>query len=243
MMLARIILFVLVTASFAFQMKAQTPHLQFGRNEKLPEQDIAEAIFQTAMKNIKLSVQIQALPPARASMYNKSQHLSGEIARTNSYGERNPDLIQVKPSYYQLSSVVYLKKHHPSKIESVKDLENLRIGHIHGVQHSLDIVQGLANVQTVSDSKNLFTMLMADRFDAVITTGIDGDLMLERLHLVNDIKSTVLGTKDLFIYLNQGTEHLAKEIGAELKRMKKNNEIEKIIEIKRKELMRSVAPH
>lgn len=69
---------------------------------------------------------------------------------------------------------------------SVKDLENLRIGHVHDVQHSLDIVQGLTNIHTVSESKNHFTMLIADRFDAIITTSIDGELMRERLNLLND---------------------------------------------------------
>nr|WP_315485444.1 transporter substrate-binding domain-containing protein [uncultured Undibacterium sp.] len=130
--------------------------------------------------------------------------------------------------------MVYFKKNSLFKVESIKDLVNLRIGHIHGVQHSLDIVQGLPDAQTVSDSKNLFTMLFADRFDAVITTDIDGDIMLERLNLGNDVRSTVLVTKELFVYLNQSSAHLAEKIGAELKRMKKNKEIEKIIEIKRK---------
>lgn len=239
-MFTRIILFTLIIISLCSGVEAQTPVLQFGRNEKLPEQDVAEAIFLTVMKNIKLSVQIQALPPARATMYNKTLHLSGEIARIGSYGESHPDLIQVKPFYYQLTSVVYVKKNSPFKIKSIKDLENLRIGHIHGVQHSLDIVQGLTNVQAVSDSKNLFTMLIADRFDAVITTGIDGELMLERLNLINDVRSSVLGVKNLFVYLNQNTAYLEKDISTEIKRMKKHSEIEKIIEKKRKELMHSM---
>jgi len=191
----------------------------------------------TALKNIKLDVQVQALPPARATKHNKSLHLSGEIARIHSYRESHPDLIRVIPSYYQLISVVYVKKNSHVKIESIKDLENLRMGHVHGVQHSLDIVQGLPRAQTVSDSRNLFTMLFADRFDAVITTDLDGDIMLERLKLANDVRSTVVGTKELFVYLNKSSAHLAEELGLELARMKKNKDIEKIIEIKRKGLM------
>nr|WP_315487601.1 transporter substrate-binding domain-containing protein [uncultured Undibacterium sp.] len=241
-MYGRILLFVLILSSLSCNVQAQGQALQFGRNEKLPEQDVAEAIFLTALKNIKLPVQIQALPPARATKYNKSLHLSGEIARIHSYGESHTDLIRVIPSYYQLYSAVYVKKNSPLEIESIKDLENLRVGHVHGVQHSLDIVKGLKNVQTVSESKNLFNMLFADRFDAVITTTIDGQLMLEQMKLVNDVRSTVLGTKELFVYLNKNTAHLAKEIGTELARMKKNNEIEKIIEIKRLELTRSKPP-
>jgi len=236
-MFARIILFMLLLFSQHTIAETQGPFLQFGRNEKLPEQDVAEAIFLAVMKNIQLAAQIQALPPARATKYNKNLHLSGEIARTASYGESHPDLIQVKPSYYHLTSIVYFKKSSTFKILSIRDLENLRIGHIHGVQHSFDIVQGLANVQTVSDSKNLFTMLIADRFDAVITTDIDGESMIERLNLVNNVNSTVLGRKDLFVYLNSSSAHLTNKISAEIKRMKKNGAIEKIIEIKRQELL------
>lgn len=239
-MLTRVILFTLIIISLHLSVEAQAQVLQFARNEKLPEQEVAEAIFLKVMKNVKLSVQVQALPPARATMYNKNLHLSGEIARINSYGERHPELTQVKPFYYHLTSVAYVKKNSLFKIRSIKDLENLRIGHIHGVQHSLDIVQGLTNVQTVSDSKNLFTMLLADRFDVVITTDIDGEIMLGRLNLLNDVRSSVLGTKDLFVYLNQSTAHLAKDISAEIKRMKKSGEIEKIIETKRKELIHSM---
>jgi hypothetical protein len=53
------------------------PTLWFARNENLPEQDVAEAVFLQAMRNLKVPVVVDAVPPARANMLV----LSGAVAQ------------------------------------------------------------------------------------------------------------------------------------------------------------------
>lgn len=203
---------------------------RFGRNERLPEQDISQAIFVQMMSNLKMTVVVEPLPPARANMYNNNLHLDGELARIDTYAKKNPDLIRVEPSHYSLSSVVYMRKTHFKKISSITDLLDLKVGHIRGVQHSADLVKYLSKVEEVNDSKNLFTMLNAGRFDAVITTSIDGDITLAKLKLDDQLVPVLsLDKRGLYVYLNKKSAHLRNAISKELDRMKKSGEMDLII--------------
>ncbi len=215
-----------------------SPPLVFARNEHLPEQAVAEAIFTQVMLNLKRSVVVKAEPPARANQSNLSRQVAGEIARIGSYAERNPSLIKVTPSYYALTSVVYARKHSGLAITTLDDLKPYKVAHIRGVQHSTDLVKKLPNVQMTVGSESLFKMLNAGRVDAVITTGIDGKIMLQRLQLDHNIEPVaVLAQRDLFIYLNQSSQALAVPISQELIRMQAAGEIQAIIARTEAELM------
>ena len=91
-------LFVLA-ALLLVSLTASAEVLRFARNENLPEQDVAEAIFLQAMRNLQVDVVVDALPPARANMLNLSGAVVGEVARIESYGEKNPSLIRVEPGH------------------------------------------------------------------------------------------------------------------------------------------------
>ena len=58
---------------------ATAESLRFARNENLPEQDVAEAIFLQAMRNLQVSVEVDAVPPARANMLNLTGAVAGEV--------------------------------------------------------------------------------------------------------------------------------------------------------------------
>lgn len=227
----------------AFSCMAATP-LVFARNENLPEQAVAEAIFTQAMQNLKLAVEVKAEPPARANQSNLSQQVAGEIARISSYADKNPSLIKVSPSYYSLISVVYARKNSHLRVAKVDDLIPYKVAHIRGVQHSADLVKRLPDVQLAVGSESLFKMLNANRVDAVITTEIDGKIMLQRLHFDRSIEPiAVLAQRDLFIYLNQSSQALAEPISTELTRMKNTGEIKSIIERMEFELMQASEKH
>jgi hypothetical protein len=221
-------LYALLTVLASPTVSAQT--LTFARNEKLPEQDISQAIFLQMMKNLRIPASVVSLPPARANLNNINLQMSGEIARIDSYGVANPKLIRVEPSHYSLTSVAFIKINNNISIASAADLHAYKVGHIHGVQHSLDLVRGIPNVERANDSTSLFNMLDANRFEIAITTGIDGEIALHRLKLEDKIiPIATLGTRPLYIYLNDRSKHLANAMGAEIGRMKETGEMDKII--------------
>lgn len=212
-----------------FIASAELP-LRFARNENLPEQDVAEAVFRQAMLNLKQEIVVDAVPPARANMLDLSGAVTGEIARIESYGTKNPSLIRVEPGHYYLTSVAFVRKDSGIKLSGVYDLAQYRVAHIRGVQHSTDIVKGLPQVRESNNSESLFSLLEAGRVDVVITTGVDGRMMLRQMQLADEIEPVAeLARRDLFVYLSPGHQQWKGPISQELKRMKASGEMAKII--------------
>jgi polar amino acid transport system substrate-binding protein len=207
------------------------PLLVFARNEKLPEQDVAEIVFKKIMANLHLATDIVPLPPARAAFENENGTVDGEIARIESYGIKHPSLLRVEPSYYYLTSVAFAKKSRHIKISNTEDLKNYRIGILLGVQHGADLVADLINVDKVRSSEILFGMLQKGRIDIAITTDIDGEINLKKMALEGEIEPVAdLARLDLYIYLNKKNSGLTVELSKEIERMKKSGELSKIIE-------------
>ncbi len=209
---------------------ATAESLRFARNENLPEQDVAEAIFLQAMRNLKVSVEIDAVPPARANMLNLSGTVAGEVARIESYGAKNPSLIRVEPGHYYLTSVAYARKDHNVTLSSVTDLAQYKVAHIRSVQHSTDIVKDLPFMRESNNSESLFSLLEAGRVDVVVTTGVDGRMMLQQMQMADAVEAVAeLARRELFVYLNPEFKQWQQPISLELQRMKASGEMVKII--------------
>jgi hypothetical protein len=204
--------------------------LRFARNENFPEQDVAEAVFRRAMGNLKLDVLIDPLPPARANMLNLSGVVVGEVARIDSYGMKNPGLIRVEPGHYYLTTVVFARKDRGIKIAAPADLAQYKVAHVRAVQHSADFVKGLPSVRESNNSESLFNLLEAERVDLIITTGVDGQRMLQQMGLADQIEAVAeLARRDLFVYLGPGYAQWKAPISQELARMAASGEMAKVI--------------
>lgn len=206
------------------------PTLRFARNETLPEQDVAEAVFLQAMRNLMVPVVVDAVPPTRANMLVLSGAVAGEVARIDSYGQKNPTLIRVEPSHYYLTSVAFARKDRAIKLYGVADLAQYRVVHIRGVQHSTDIVKELPQLRESNNSESMFSLLKAGHVDVAITTGLDGRMMLQYMQMGDQVEAVAeLARRDLFVYLNPNYEKWRKPISDELARMKATGEMAKII--------------
>ena len=209
---------------------ATAESLRFARNENLPEQDVAEAIFLQAMRNLQVSVEVEAVPPARANMLNLTGAVAGEVARIESYGEKNPALIRVEPGHYYLTSVAFARKDHGIKVTDAADLAQFKVAHIRGVQHSTDIVRDLPFMRESNNSESLFSLLEAGRVDVVVTTGVDGRMMLQQMQMADAVEAVAeLARRELFVYLNPEFKQWQQPISLELQRMKASGEMAEII--------------
>jgi hypothetical protein len=206
------------------------PTLRFVRNENLPEQDVAEALFLQAMLNLKVPVVVDAVPPERANMLVLSGAVAGEVARIDSYGQKNPTLIRVEPSHYYLSSVAFARKDRAIKLFGVADLAQYQVVQIRGVQHSTDIVKELPHLRESNNSESMFSLLNAGRVDVAVPSGLNGRMMLQQMQMADQIEIVVeLGRRDLFVYLNPNYQKWEKPISDEYARMKATGEMAKII--------------
>jgi hypothetical protein len=222
---------LLILSTFLLvSLTATAESLRFARNENLPEQDVAEAVFRQVMRNLKVNVVIDAVPPARANMLNLSAAVAGEVARIESYGAKNPSLIRVEPGHYYLTSVAFARKDSGIKLAGVADLAQYKVAHIRGVQHSTDIVKDLPFMRESNNSESLFSLLEAGRVDVVVTTGVDGRMMLQQMQLTDQIEPVAeLARRELFVYLNPGFKQWQQPISLELQRMKASGDLAKII--------------
>jgi polar amino acid transport system substrate-binding protein len=203
--------------------------LRFARCKDLPETDVAEAIIRKLMKNLNTPVHIISYSAARVTQEILSGNVVGEIERIKSYGDKHSTLLRVTPPIYYLISAVYAKKNRHIVINTKKDLANYTIGVIRGIQHSDDAVEGMNKVLRVTSSKNLFKMLQAERMDLLITSEIDGRMMLKKMHLSDNIELVgELARLETFIYLNPSAYSLQERISQELIRMQKTGDLQAI---------------
>lgn len=221
---------LMLAALLLISLTATAESLRFARNENLPEQDVAEAILLQAMRNLHVTVEVDAVPPARANMLNLTGAVVGEVARIESYGEKNPSLIRVEPGHYYLTSVAFARKDHGIKLAGAADLAQFKVAHIRGVQHSTDLVKDLPYMRESNNSESLFSLLEAERVDVVITTGVDGRMMLQQMQMTDDVEAVAeLARRDLFVYLNPQSRQWQKPISEELARMSASGQMANII--------------
>jgi polar amino acid transport system substrate-binding protein len=203
--------------------------LKFARCENLPETDVTEIIIRRVMKNINVPVRIISYPAARVTQEILSGNAIGEIERIKSYGDKHSSLLRVTPPIYYLVSAVYAKKNRHIVIHTKKDLAHYSVGVVRGIQHSDDAVEGLHDVVRITNSKNLFKMLQAERMDLLITSEIDGRMQIRNMKLSNDIELVgELAHLDTFIYLSPHASSLQEKISQELIRMKKSGELQQV---------------
>lgn len=216
---------LLLLASFAFA----EPALHMARNEKLAEQAVAEIMLKEIYKKAGFDLSVTALPPARANMETLAGRYDGEVARIYAYGTKNPSLIRVEPAYYFLESTAYARKSSRIVIDNKEGLKPYRVGIIRGVQHSMEVTEGLSRVEEVATAEQLFRMLDAGRVDVVIDTKVNGSSELKQLKLQDVVMLKVLARYELFNYLVYKNKDMEPVIGSVIKRLGSTGEMKALM--------------
>ena len=81
-----------------------------------------------------------------------------------------------------------------------------------------------------NNSESLFSLLEAGRVDVVVTTGVDGRMMLQQMQMADAVEAVAeLARRELFVYLNPEFKQWQQPISLELQRMKASGEMAEII--------------
>lgn len=203
-----------------------------------PPSQIARVILIEAYARIGCQAEFQAFPPLR--MFNELDNgrIDALIIAEASFAKEHPQSVQVKVPILHDELLAFSKK--PLNVRSWEDLRAQRIGFIRGM---LIIEQKLASgsrLNPVSGPEPLFLMLEAGRTDAVVTSGLIGQLMVRDLGLKNITPvGAVLERIPLFHFLAPKNADLAAALESALEEMRASG---RTAEITRATSARLLAP-
>lgn len=200
--------------------------VRLAANERLAEQWVAQRVLSEAYARAGLSLQIEAMPPARANIEAVRGLLDGEVARIYAYGERNPTLIRVKTPIYSLTTVAFSVRDRMVGVKKPEDLSRYSVGALRGVAHSDRITQGHSSVTFTQTAEQMFRMLRAGRFDVAMDTGINGRYVIGSKGLDDIVASPDLASLELYHYVHSKHASLAERIDSVLQKMQASGELD-----------------
>jgi hypothetical protein len=196
-------------------------------NELATEQKIAALLLNDIYADAGLKENSKPLPPARANMLAVAGQVDGEVARIQSYADKNPSLLQVKPAYYYLETVAFTKNQ--LKVTDKQSLKPYRVGIVRGIVHAENAAEYAAKIEVVSNYEQLFRMLDAGRIDVAIDTGVNGAKMIRQLALKDIQPAATFARLELFHILHKKNETAAGVISKQITEMKSNGKLNKLI--------------
>jgi ABC-type amino acid transport substrate-binding protein len=202
--------------------KAPAFFYQFASIEHLVEQEVGEIILPKIYKNIGINIFITPLPGKRAQFVANNGYHAGEIMRIWTYGLENVNTVRVPTPYYYLETMPFILKKSNIVIKHKKDLSKYRLSKIRGVKHTNNITKGMHDIYEMSNSKEMFKLLVSGKVDVVLTNTLDGNLTLKELgyaDIITPMKSP-LAVLPLYHYIHKKHVELVPLIDKEIKRLK-----------------------
>lgn len=203
----------------------------FASIELLIEQEVGRRVLPKIYENIGIEIAIEPLPAPRAQHKAFSGEKAGEIMRIWTYGDENTNTVRVPTPYYYLETMPFILRGRDVVIEDKADLAKYHLSKVRGVKHTDNITRGLKGVYEVNNTKRMFTLLRNGRVDAVLTNAFDGQLLIAKFGYDNIIPTgKVLARLDLYHYIHKDHQHLVPLVDQEIRRLKQNGELAKLID-------------
>ena len=203
----------------------------FSSIEFLIEQEVGRLVLTEIYQNIGIDISITPLPAKRSQHLANSGGNDGEIMRIWTYGNENPNTIRVPTPYYYLETMPFVLTTSKININKKDDLANYRLTKIRGVKHTNNITQGMNNIYEMSNTEEMFKLLLNGRVDIALTNTIDGNLALTRLGYDN-IKAMErpLAILPLYHYVHKDHKLLVPLIDQEIKQLRNSGALQRLIQ-------------
>ncbi|WDE09968.1 substrate-binding periplasmic protein [Thalassomonas haliotis] len=236
-------LLYLLGFTLVFAVSAQAASIaaryEFASIEYLSEQELGRIVLPQIYKNLGIDITIIPLPANRAQHVATSGNKDGEIMRIWTYGDENSTTIRVPTPYYYLETMPFVLKKTHITIAKTQDLKNYKLVKVRGVKHTNNITAGLDQVYEVNSSEAMFKLLRSGRVDVALTNTLDGNLVLKRLGYTNIIAmDNPLAVLPLYHYIHEKHRALVPAINQEIKRLKNNGDLQKLIEKAKSQIIR-----
>lgn len=188
---------------------------------------ISEVILRQAYQRLGLEPLIRKYPAERAMQLADEGRVDGEVQRIDGIDGKYPNLIQVYPAINYIEGTVF-SRDTEFTVNGWASLEPYRIGIIRGIKFAERDTAGM-DVQRAGDYERLFRMLENQRFEIVVSPGINGECHIRRLGIegIDKLEPAIMRF-ELFHYLHRDNADLVPDFSAVLEEMRISGELERI---------------
>ncbi|WP_457419657.1 substrate-binding periplasmic protein [Roseateles sp. P5_E7] len=189
---------------------------------------VAARLLTEIYRRAGLGLQIDVLPPQRASLMTLSDKADGELVRIASYGQTYPQLLRVDPPYYRVSVRAYSMPARAASVQSRDDLRHYSVGAIRGMVYAQDLTENHPALTLTQSPPQLFRMLTAGRLDVAICTTLSAQSAMADLGIKELDVSPDLARFDLYHYLHVRHKDVAPRIADVIRRMRDSGDLEQL---------------
>ena len=239
MALAAIVRPLILVCGITFCSLLSAQEVRLTRAEGNCDQLIASLILTDIYKRAGLTLTVQPVPNARATMMATSGMVDGEVARIDTYAENNPPLQRVDPPYYYFTASAIAKSNRGIRINSKEDLKKYRVGIVRGILYLKQMTMGVENLEIANGHDNLYKMLEKDRVDVIIDTRINSRYFIKKFDLKEMELVGDLARFDNYNILTPANKNLAPKISATIKSLITSGDLVKLRKKYEEEFMAS----
>lgn len=187
---------------------------------------VAAQLLTEIYRRAGLGLQIDVMPPPRASLTALSDKADGELIRIASYGQVYPQLLRVEPPFYRVSIRAYALPARGASVQTRDDLKHYAVGSIRGMAYVQELTENHPALTLTQNPTQLMRMLMAGRIDLALCTTLAAQSAMASLGVKDLDASPELARFDLYHYLHVRHQDLAARLGDTIRRMRDSGELE-----------------
>ncbi len=192
-----------------------------------PISQVAQAVLREAYQNIGVTLVTKTVAIGQGPVDANRGVLDGEPARVAGLEARFPHLVRVPVPVIAVDAVVFTNRA-KFKVNGFESLRPYRIGVLSGVKFAADGTHGM-QVESMPSNEQLFTKLEHGDIDVVVTTRIEGVLILRRIKAKQvTMLEPPLETIYLYHYLNERHRDLAARLTESLRQMDQKGRIRNV---------------
>lgn len=209
--------------------QASAPLLRIaGLSQLDPQAWVAQQLLGEIYRRSGLGLQIEALPPARATLSAQADRVDGELMRTFAYGLEHPELLRVTPPFYRVAVHAFWLRGRALTVRSSADLQRYSVCALRGVSFVPLFTRGHPALTLVQNGAQMFRMLESGRVDLVLNGLFSSQVIQARLQLVDIETSPELGRLELFHYLRPQRAREARLLGDTIHQLRASGELERL---------------
>jgi len=186
-----------------------------------------DILYQRLAERLGIAIEIQLLPAERALLNANAGIDDGDVCRVPGIANKYPDLIQVPEAIMPIKLIVFSKNFN-LKVNGFDSLRPYRVGILIGRKLLEEKVNGVTSLTKFPTDQEIIDALENNQIDLGIIEKSQG------MHLIQshaDIRALqpALFQDNCYLYLNRKHRQLIPKISAELKRMKQDGSLKKIL--------------
>jgi polar amino acid transport system substrate-binding protein len=195
-----------------------------------PQVDAAIKVMTALYQRIGLDMVIIRFPGKRSLVQANLGSTAGELMRIKSIEKSYPNLVRVPYAIGSLTAVAVVRSGQP-QISEISELLGKRIGILRGIEFTEKLTKNLDR-EVLNSINSLFSILLSGRVDVILFPDLDARKSIKSHGLGNklDIGARPVVDIPLYHFLHKNSQDIAEDLSKEMKGMKQNGELEKLIQ-------------